>query len=221
MENAQLIRVHEYGHTIQSLVLGPFMLFVGIISVAWGDLPYFRRMRWEKHVPYTACFVEYWASKWGELVTKENAIWQKKTDSAASLALIALSCILHVVIFRGKVDMNHSVIYRILSALLAVVIVLPIHELIHWISMCFFGRKDARIEIARDPFGLPSLRTIASGKIENWKNNIILLAPFFLLTVIPDAIFLFSDRIAIALFIAAASNSAGCCFDLLAVLRKK
>lgn len=27
------------------------MLFVGIISVAWGDLPYFRRMRWEKHVP--------------------------------------------------------------------------------------------------------------------------------------------------------------------------
>ena len=51
VENAQLIRVHEYGHTIQSLVLGPFMLFVGIISVAWGDLPYFRRMRWEKHVP--------------------------------------------------------------------------------------------------------------------------------------------------------------------------
>lgn len=36
VENAQLIRVHEYGHTIQSLVLGPFMLFVGIISVAWG-----------------------------------------------------------------------------------------------------------------------------------------------------------------------------------------
>lgn len=102
---------------------------------------------------------------------------KKKTDSAASLALIALSCILHVVIFRGKVDMNHSVIYRILSALLAVVIVLPIHELIHWISMRFFGRKDA--------------------------------------------IFLFSDRIAIALFIATASNSAGCCFDLLAVLRKK
>ena len=145
----------------------------------------------------------------------------KKTDSTASLALIALSCILHVVIFRGKVDMNHSVIYRILSAVLAVVIVLPIHELIHWISMRFFGRKDARIEIARDPLGLPSLRTIASGKIENWKNNIILLAPFFLLTVIPDVIFLYSDRIAFVLFIAAVGNSAGCCFDLLAVLRRR
>lgn len=150
-----------------------------------------------------------------------NTMRQEKMNSTASLVLIALSCILHVVIFRGKVDMNHSVIYRILSALLAIVIVLPIHELIHWISMRFFGRKDARIEIARDPLGLPSLRTIAGGKIENWKNNIILLAPFFLLTVIPDVIFLYSDRIAFVLFIAAVGNSAGCCFDLLAVLRRR
>lgn len=74
--NGQLIRVHEYGHTIQSLVLGPLMVFVGIVSVAWGSLPYFARLRREKGVPYTACFVEYWASRWGELVTKERAIWK-------------------------------------------------------------------------------------------------------------------------------------------------
>lgn len=74
--NAQLIRVHEYGHCIQSLVLGPLMLFVGIISVVWGDLPYFARLRREKGVPYTACFVEAWASRWGEWVTGEKAIWQ-------------------------------------------------------------------------------------------------------------------------------------------------
>lgn len=43
--NGQLIRVHEYGHTIQSLVLGPLMLFVGIVSVAWGSIPYFARLR--------------------------------------------------------------------------------------------------------------------------------------------------------------------------------
>lgn len=65
VENAQPIRVHEYGHTIQSLVLGPLMLFVGIVSVAWGSLPCFVRLRREKSVPYTACFVEYWASKMG------------------------------------------------------------------------------------------------------------------------------------------------------------
>ena len=74
--NSQPIRVHEYGHTIQSLVLGPFYIFVGIISVAWGSLPYFAKLRQEKHLPYTACFVEAWASKWGELVTKEKAVWE-------------------------------------------------------------------------------------------------------------------------------------------------
>lgn len=73
--NAPLIRVHEYGHCIQSLVLGPFMLFVGIISVIWGDLPYFAKLRKEKNLPYTACFVEAWASRWGEIVTGEKAIW--------------------------------------------------------------------------------------------------------------------------------------------------
>ena len=74
--NAQLIRVHEYGHCIQSLLLGPLMIFVGIISVAWGNLPYFARLRKEKHLPYTACFVEAWARSWGEKVTGEKAIWQ-------------------------------------------------------------------------------------------------------------------------------------------------
>lgn len=74
--NANLIRVHEYGHAIQSLLLGPLMLFVGIISVAWGNLPYFAKLRKEKNLPYTACFVEAWASHWGEQVTGEKAIWQ-------------------------------------------------------------------------------------------------------------------------------------------------
>ena len=63
--NASLIRVHEYGHCIQSLVLGPFMLFVGIVSVLWGDLPCFAKLRKEKNLPYTACFVEAWGKQLG------------------------------------------------------------------------------------------------------------------------------------------------------------
>ena len=37
---------HEYGHTIQSLILGPFyLLLVGAPSMLWHRLPYFRRKR--------------------------------------------------------------------------------------------------------------------------------------------------------------------------------
>ena len=72
---SQPIRVHEYGHAVQSMILGPWMFFVGVISVTWANLPYFIRLRKERKIPYTACFVESWASKWGELATGEEAIW--------------------------------------------------------------------------------------------------------------------------------------------------
>ena len=37
---------HEYGHTIQSLILGPaYLLLVGAPSLIWNRLPYFARKR--------------------------------------------------------------------------------------------------------------------------------------------------------------------------------
>ena len=74
-EHSAKVRVHEYGHSVQNIVLGPFMLVVAVISVTWANHPHFIRKRREKSIPYTACFVESWASRWGEAVTKEEAIW--------------------------------------------------------------------------------------------------------------------------------------------------
>lgn len=37
---------HEYGHGVQSLILGPaYLLLVGLPSLAWNRLPYFERRR--------------------------------------------------------------------------------------------------------------------------------------------------------------------------------
>ncbi len=56
-------------------MLGPLYSVVGIISVVWASLPYFRKLREQKGIPYTACFVEKWASWLGEKVTGEQAAW--------------------------------------------------------------------------------------------------------------------------------------------------
>lgn len=41
-ELSRRLLVHEYGHTIQSLIFGPLYLIVmGIPSTLWGFLPYF------------------------------------------------------------------------------------------------------------------------------------------------------------------------------------
>ncbi len=70
-----LVRTHEYGHTIQSLILGPFYLIAGLVSILWAGLPYFEKLRAKKNLPYTACIVESNASRLGELFTGEKAVW--------------------------------------------------------------------------------------------------------------------------------------------------
>ena len=72
-ELARKLLVHEYGHTIQSLILGPlYLIMIGIPSTLWGFL--FAKKRYEKQIPYCAFFTENWANKCGEYVTNEESI---------------------------------------------------------------------------------------------------------------------------------------------------
>ena len=69
------VAVHEFGHTFQSLILGPFyLLIVGLPSIVWANFPAIRKMRSKKKMPYTWLFCEKWASLWGEKITKHKAI---------------------------------------------------------------------------------------------------------------------------------------------------
>ncbi len=70
-------RVHEYGHTIQSLIMGPLYAIVGVISMGWGSIiyPFLKSREKTKNVRYTKCFIEYWASWLGEKATGEKAEW--------------------------------------------------------------------------------------------------------------------------------------------------
>ena len=58
---------HEYGHTLQSLLLGPlYLIVIGAPSWLWCNLPPMRRLRREKGIPYDAAYMEHWATAWGE-----------------------------------------------------------------------------------------------------------------------------------------------------------
>ncbi|MBE6826018.1 MAG: hypothetical protein IJN11_10540 [Oscillospiraceae bacterium] len=67
--------VHEYGHTLQSLLLGPLYLpLISLPSMLWLYLPPCRRMRKAKHSSYYAFYTESWANRWGEKVCKEPSM---------------------------------------------------------------------------------------------------------------------------------------------------
>ena len=67
------VRVHEYGHAVQSMILGPlFLPVMGLPSMLWCNLPVCQRFRKEKGVSYYAFYPEKNANFFGRLVTKER-----------------------------------------------------------------------------------------------------------------------------------------------------
>ena len=73
--------VHEYGHTIQSLVLGPLYLpIIGLPSVIWLNSARLARRRRERHLSYYAFFTERSANSLGELALKRPSMGQAFID---------------------------------------------------------------------------------------------------------------------------------------------
>ena len=65
--SSRLLR-HEYGHTIQSLILGPlYLLVIGVPSFLWASLPVCRKRRREKGISYYSFYPERWADKMGKV----------------------------------------------------------------------------------------------------------------------------------------------------------
>ena len=78
-ELSNRLLVHEYGHTIQSLILGPlYLIVIGIPSTLWGFLG--GKKRRDEQVPYGAFFTEKWANQLGEQVTGEESIGELVLD---------------------------------------------------------------------------------------------------------------------------------------------
>lgn len=68
-------RIHEYGHTVQSVILGPlYLLVVGLPSMLWCMLPGCRNYRKRSGVSYYVFYPEHWANYLGEKITKGKVV---------------------------------------------------------------------------------------------------------------------------------------------------
>lgn len=67
--------MHEYGHTVQSIILGPlFLPVIGLPSLLWAGLPVFRKYR-EKHLlSYYWLYTERWANFLGKRADAKNPV---------------------------------------------------------------------------------------------------------------------------------------------------
>lgn len=75
-QEQKLLR-HEYGHTIQSLILGPlYLLIIGLPSLIWAGC--FNKYRAKRSVSYDRFYPEHWANRLGAKIAKEK---RRKTAS--------------------------------------------------------------------------------------------------------------------------------------------
>ena len=66
----QKIMVHEYGHSIQSLILGPlYLIVIGIPSYTWGSIPLISMWRKKHNISYFDIYCEKNANTLGEKIT--------------------------------------------------------------------------------------------------------------------------------------------------------
>ncbi|MBO2516494.1 MAG: hypothetical protein CW338_04340 [Clostridiales bacterium] len=80
-EYAAAVLVHEYGHTIQSCILGPlFLPVIGIPSCVWAFTPVFVKWRKEGRYDYLQFYPEAWANHEGERVLKMPAPRRRVAD---------------------------------------------------------------------------------------------------------------------------------------------
>ena len=71
-------RIHEYGHTFQSLLLGPlYFPVVGIPSFIWCNLPVFAKQHKADPGHYYKLYCESWANSWGSYFAKDTFLEDK------------------------------------------------------------------------------------------------------------------------------------------------
>lgn len=144
--------------------------------------------------------------------TKFNKL---KTNPLCQLVWIAIMCGLQLLLFKSKVNYEIAVWKRILLLIVAIVVSLPVHELIHFAFMKVFSKGNVKIEFAKDPLGIPSLRAILYDDVTKIQQFIIFIAPLFFITIVLDIIFIFCGKIELLFFIIAMCNLAGCYYDVI------
>ena len=144
-----------------------------------------------------------------------------KNKSVASIVWLIISCVVHIVLFKSKVNVDYQVWQRVLIMIIALGLVFPIHELIHFAFAKVFSKDKVKIAIVKSPIGLPTIGVITQGDFQKWQLFIFRLAPFVILTVVLDVIFVFCTEVELMFFIASLANCVGSFYDIVETLTAK
>ena len=141
-----------------------------------------------------------------------------KNKSIASIVWLIFSCVVHTALFKSKVNFDYQIRQRILIMIIALGMVFLIHELLHFIFAKIFCKGKVKITIVKSPIGLPTIGVITQGSFQRWQLFVFRLAPFVILTVVLDVIFMFSTKVELIFYIVSLANCVGGFYDIFETL---
>jgi len=65
-QESEYLKTHEFGHTIQNAIFGPFMIFIGLASLIRATCRNIQSNRGKKLGPYESVWYEKQATEWGK-----------------------------------------------------------------------------------------------------------------------------------------------------------
>lgn len=140
-----------------------------------------------------------------------------RTNPTALAVWVLLVCGSYVLLFGAEYRENSTIRTRLPWTIIALVSVLLVHEILHAAAAMMLCKGKVKIEVARDPMGLPAMRTVFPGNIKKSSRIVICLVPFVVLTIIPT-IYIIAVQPVFFLFLVAMLNGCGAFFDLVDVL---
>ena len=146
---------------------------------------------------------------------------KNKSKSIASIMWLMFSCVVHIALFKSKVNMDYQVWQRILLMIIALGVVFPTHELLHYTFAKVFCKDKVKIAIVKSPIGLPTIGVTAQGNFQKGQLIIFRLAPFVILTVVLDGVFMFCAKVELIFFIISLANCVGSFYDIVETLTVK
>lgn len=137
-----------------------------------------------------------------------------KQDPRGLVIWLALVCGSYLLLGSAAYQAQSGFLQRLPWAILSLIVVLIGHELLHALAARILCRGKVRIELAKDPLGLPALRTVFPADVSRGRLLVIYLTPLMMLTVIPT-LFITLMQPVFFLFLAAMINAVGAYFDLI------
>ena len=74
-ELQERLMIHEYGHSVQSLIVGPlYFILIGLPSSVWSFSQKYNELRKRNNISYFNFFTEKWANYMGQKVTGKESM---------------------------------------------------------------------------------------------------------------------------------------------------